>query len=412
MSYTDPKIYFSDPTAFQKGFQGSFNEYIKLQREQLEKQKKSDETQKQDSEKIASGLYNSDVYKEASKAVRDVLTSYFKDVQVQYMQTTSKSEKEKIMADALAEANEYVNSYRITNESKGNLIATDYAGKPIEDFMYSEGPGIPSYINGKLGMQFGEEKTFLSKQDMIQSKPIYASEVENTVSEKVKESLDFFNKNNVPDNIKIVEQSRNITIKDLVSSFSQREKIAYYTRNDIVLQENQTLEQAIAEDLKQTFNNTKVYNEALANSGGLTKQELDIQKEQRAEERVIRSEQRKAKAKTEEQAKIETGIRTKAQDYAREIINSPGTAFRNAGFSETIDGQSLYDPINETISIKEIGSNGKEQIVKYNTKDRDDLVVLAEKLWEIRYSDYFTSKETPQAKEAFEQFIISSIGGN
>lgn len=295
MSYENPKVYFSDPTAFQKGFEGSFNQYIQLQREQLAKQKEQDRLKEEEATEFNKGIYDTDLYKNASKSVRDALENYFSDIQPKYM-AASKSERPKILAEALAEANEFVNSYRITNESKGNLLATDYENTELSGFFSTKGPGIATYKEGQLGITYGDQSFFIPKKSMLNSKPITAKEYEDSAEEAVLKSIELFDKNSGVGDIEIVNRNKNYSINRLIEGFSQEQKIAYMLRNSIEPEENETNEVAIAKDLESRFEMTKSYTSALALQNQPTKQELEIQKEQRAEARAIRKEQRQAKA--------------------------------------------------------------------------------------------------------------------
>jgi len=264
MSYTNPKVYFADPTAFQKGFEGNINKYIEIQREQIEKQKKQDALLNKELDKVSTGLYDSDAYKNASKSVRDTLSNYFNDVKKQYI-SASQQDKAKIMADAIAEANDFVSSYQTTNQAKGNTLSIDYLGQPIEDFMFSEGPAIAEYRNGQLGITYGDKSNFLPKKNMFKQGHVTAKEVEDDIEKGVNELLDYFNKNNKASaNFTALEESKNFKINDYVESLTEKQKLAYATRFKVIdkIDSNQTLEQAISSDLEERFANTRVYNES------------------------------------------------------------------------------------------------------------------------------------------------------
>lgn len=266
MSYVNPKVYFADPTAFQKGFQGSFNEYIKIQREQIQKQQESDKLREEEFNEFSSGLYNSDTYSNASKSVRDALSDYFKDVQRKYLSLSSQTEKTKLLGDSLAEAKEFVDSYGITNQYKNDTIANDYLGKPIQEFIFSEGPAVAEYRQGKLGITYGDKSNFISKENLFHSKPTLLSETEALVSEKTKSLIEEFNKNNKASanskQMEILEKSKNFSINNFVESLDPKEITAYITSNKIKLSEGQTAQEAIAADLEERLQNTRVYNES------------------------------------------------------------------------------------------------------------------------------------------------------
>jgi len=311
MSYTDPKIFVADPMAFQKGFNEQFGKF-------LETQRKADEKAEKGLNDFTSGLYSSEAYTSADAEMRDVLSSYFKDKQQEYMSAKNDSEKNKIMADAMAEAGQFVNSYKLSNEARFNALSTSYLGKPIEELHFAdpEEPITPTYQNGKFGISFKSDngkQVFLSKEDLYKSKPPYANEVLENTQKRLQQSIDQFSKNNDGFDEEELNANREAEVNRFISKLNKDEIVSLMSTYDLSGPEE------LKAEISSQFGDNRAY--------------ARLQQEQRVVDRQIDAEQRKAKTS---QQKVATDNKTTSQDIkeaaAAQVISEIENISSTEGF--------------------------------------------------------------------------------
>lgn len=278
MSYTDPKIFVADPMAFQKGFNDQFGKFLEIQR-------KADEKAEKGLNDFTSGLYSSEAYTSADTEMRNVLGSYFKDKQQEYMSAKNDSEKNKIMADAMAEAGQFVNSYKLSNEARFNALSTSYLGKPIEELHFAdpEEPVVPTYQNGKFGISFKSEngkQVSLSKEDLYKSKPPYANEVLDNTQKRLQQSVDLFTKNNDGFDEEELDANREAEVNRFISKLNKDEIVSLMSTYQLSGPEE------LKAEISSQFGDSKAY--------------ARLQQEQRVVDRQMAAEQRREQAAKQE----------------------------------------------------------------------------------------------------------------
>ena len=296
MSYTDPKIYVADPMAFQQSFNEQFGKFLEIQR-------KADEKAEKGLNDFTSGLYSSEAYTSSDAEMRDVLSSYFKDKQQEYMSAKSDNEKTKIMADAIAEAGQFVNSYKLSNEARFNALSTSYLGKPIEELHFAnpEEPINPTYQNGKFGISFKSEngkQVFLNKEDLYKSKPPYANEVLDNTRKRLQESVALFTKNNDGFNEEELNANREAEVNRFISKLNKDEIVSLMSTYQLSGPEE------LKAEISSQFGDSRAY--------------ARLQQEQRTVDRQIAAEQRRDQSDKKQTEEKRLGL----DDQQREVALS------------------------------------------------------------------------------------------
>jgi hypothetical protein len=282
MSYTDPKIFVADPMAFQQSFNEQFGKFLEIQR-------KADEKAEKGLNDFTSGLYSSEAYTSADAEMRNVLSSYFKDKQQEYMSAKNDSEKNKLMADAMAEAGQFVNSYKLSNEARFNALSTSYLGKPIEELHFAdpEEPIVPTYQNGKFGISFKSDngkQVFLNKEDLYKSKPPYANEILETTQKRLQQSIDQFSKNNDGFDEEELNANREAEVNRFISKLNKDEIVSLMSTYQLSGPEE------LKAEISSQFGDSRAY--------------ANLAKKQREIDYQIDAEQRKNKAEKPKQKQL------------------------------------------------------------------------------------------------------------
>lgn len=353
-AYTDPKIYAADPTAFQKGFMSTFGQFI-------EEQKKVEQRNEKALNEFNAGFFNSDQYQKADDAMRDQLSIYFKDQQEKFINAKSSSEKQKIASDTIAKARGFQNKFQITLEARGNAFASDYKGRPIEDFMNTDSSVVPmpKYLgDGKFGMTYGNKT--LSEEQMYQNVPEKINETTQAAMSFLKNQKDEFNEDNKGRSKKELELLREQKADIIFKQLTNNQKSSIINLNELK-----------SDDELKEFIRVQLGGKAFA-----YRAEQDVKAEQKIKEIEAKSKseiqkiEAKSKADLEKERLKSEGKVDKYAKYASENKidkNSWNTVIENNDRRALSNLENILIPFGLT-ATKEIASETGESVVKYRLK--------------------------------------------